>query len=68
MRCPPEKSEHKKAVQTSQKALHRASRAEEAIANLGLSTKPTKLQKLAWIGGGLGGLSAFALALYGFWP
>jgi hypothetical protein len=65
---PPKKSEHKQAVQTSQRALQGVRNIQEAIAGLALTTKLTKLQKIALIATVAGGTGTSAVAAYSFWP
>ena len=64
----PKKSEHKQAVQTSQRALQGVSNIQEAIAGLALTTKLTTPQKLALIATVAGGTGTAAVAAYSFWP
>lgn len=65
---PPRKSEHKQALQTSQRALQGVRSIQETIAKLAITTRLTSLQKLALIATVAGGAGTATVAAYSFWP
>jgi len=64
----PQKSEHKKAWQTSQRALERVREVQRTLSSFAHPARPTLLQRLSWIATMMVGVIAIAGVIYRFWP